>query len=130
MLEREKKHSIAVTAAEIVPGDMVLLEAGNIVPADMRICRSASLTIDESGLTGESVPVDKTAKKLFREKCPLLTEATWPTKGTVVLHGRGRAVVTSTGMQTELGKIAGMLQQQSPMTPLQRRMSDFSKSFQ
>lgn len=126
MLEREK-HSIAVTAAEIVPGDMVLLEAGNIVPADMRICRSASLTIDESGLTGESVPVDKTAKKIVSGEVPVADRSNMAYKGTVVLHGRGRAVVTSTGMQTELGKIAGMLQQQSPMTPLQRRMSDFSK---
>lgn len=121
------KHSVSIPAMEIVPGDIVLLEAGNIVPADLRISKTASLKIDESSLTGESVPVDKTAKKILPEDTVVADRINMAYKGTIVVHGHGRAVVVATGMQTELGKIAGMLQEKSSVTPLQRRMSDFSK---
>ena len=79
-------------------------EAGNIVPADMRICRSCFQQL-MSRLRVNQCPLTKTAKKLFREKCPLLTEATWPQRERWYCMAEGRAVVTSTGMQTELGKM-------------------------
>lgn len=122
-----ENRTMLIPATEIVPGDIVLLEAGNILPADMRIIKSASLKVDESSLTGESVPVDKLARKITAEDIPLADRINMAYKGTIVVHGNGKAVVTATGMHTELGKIAGMLQEKSSVTPLQRRMSDFSK---
>ena len=117
-----------VATAELVPGDVVMLEAGNAIPADMRITEVHSLRIDESTLTGESVAVDKQSNALpGDDKMPIGDRLNICYKGTMVVYGRGQGVVVATGMATEIGKIAGMLQHQEGLTPLQSRMADFGK---
>jgi len=117
-----------VATAELVPGDVVMLEAGNAIPADMRLTEVHSLRIDESTLTGESVAVDKQSNALpGADKMPLGDRVNISYKGTMVVYGRGQGVVVATGMATEIGKIAGMLQHQEGLTPLQNRMADFGK---
>jgi len=120
-------HVIQLPAAELVPGDIVLLEAGNVVPADIRLLECHALKIDESSLTGESYAVEKSFEKLHDEKCPLGDRVNMAFKGTNITYGRGRGVVVATGMHTELGKIAKLLQEAESKTPLQIRMVDFSK---
>jgi P-type Ca2+ transporter type 2C len=117
-----------VSASEIVPGDIVILEAGSIVPADLRITEAANLKVDESALTGESVPVDKHANVLHDEGLSIGDRKNRSYKGTFVTYGRGMGVVTSTGMNTELGKIAAMLQgEKEEKTPLQKRLAAFGR---
>ncbi len=116
---------------ELVPGDIVLLEAGDAVPADGRIIQSASLKIEEAALTGESVPVNKEAHALpldGAKDVPLGDRKNMMYMGSTVVYGRGSAVVTGTGMNTEMGKIAGALAQaRDEETPLQRRLNQLSK---
>ena len=116
-----------IDAADLVPGDVVLLEAGNIVPADMRLMESFSLLVDEAALTGESVPVEKNILKLDDPELPTGDRFNMAWKSTLITNGRGKGLVTATGMQTEIGLIAKMLQQEDSVTPLQKRMSDFGK---
>ena len=117
-----------VPSRELVPGDIVLVEAGNLVPADCRIVLSASLRVQEAALTGESEAVEKTVEALDREEVPLADRLNMLFMGTAAAYGRAEAVVVSTGMQTELGKIAGMIQgvEQEP-TPLQKRLAQLGK---
>ncbi len=117
-----------VTSTELVPGDLVVLEAGNVVPADMRIMETHSLKIDESSLTGESVAVDKKSIALADEEITLGDRINMAYKGTLVTNGRAKGLVVATGMKTELGKIAGMLQEKEMVTPLQQRMAKFGKN--
>lgn len=124
---RDNESSV-ILSTELVPGDMVVLEAGNVVPADVRLIETHALHIDESSLTGESVAADKRAITLSAEDVPLGDRINMAYKGTLITNGRAKAVVTQTGMQTELGKIAGMLQQKEQVTPLQLRMAKFSKN--
>jgi Ca2+-transporting ATPase len=114
-------------AKELVPGDLVILEAGNAVPADMRITESVNLKIEEASLTGESNPIDKITTPLEVIDLPLGDKKNMAFKGTFVSYGRGSGFVIATGMQTELGRIAKMLQGQEALTPLQIRMMSFSK---
>jgi Ca2+-transporting ATPase len=120
-------HVTTIVSTELVPGDIVLLEAGNTVPADMRLLEIHSLKIMEASLTGESVAVDKIATKLAEENLPLGDRINMAYKSTLVTNGRGRGVVIGTGMQTEIGHIAKLLQEEKTTTPLQQRMADFGK---
>ncbi|MCK9403424.1 MAG: cation-translocating P-type ATPase [Chitinophagaceae bacterium] len=114
-------------ATELVPGDVVLLEAGNAVPADLRIIESKNLKIEEAALTGESHAVDKITGVLEADDLPVGDKKNMAFKGTFVTYGRGTGVVINTGMQTELGRIAKMLQEDETLTPLQQRMASFGK---
>ena len=122
---------LTVRSEELVPGDVILLEAGDAVPADARIIESASLKIEEAALTGESVPVSKLVDALMlgaEKDIPLGDRKNMVYMGSTVSYGRGRAVVTGTGMQTEMGKIAGALTAaQDDQTPLQKKLSQLSK---
>ena len=117
-----------VAAHGLVPGDIVLLEAGNTVPADLRLLRIAQLKVDESALTGESVTVDKHADVLSGTALGLGDRLNMAFKGTTTTHGRGRGLVVATGMSTELGKVAVLLDQDTNRsTPLQLRLAAFGK---
>jgi len=116
-----------IDSAELVPGDLVHLEAGNAVPADIRITDSKSLRIEEAALTGESQPSDKTDGPLEADELPIGDRTNMAYKGTFVTYGRGSGVVVATGMRTELGRIASMLQESEVLTPLQQRMASFGK---
>ncbi len=117
-----------VAAHALVPGDIVLLEAGNKVPADLRLLQIAQLKVDESALTGESVTVDKHADVLSGTDHGVGDRLNMAFKGTIATHGRGRGLVVATGMQTELGKVAGLLDQDNNRsTPLQLRLAAFGK---
>jgi len=116
-----------VKAREIVPGDIILLDAGDKVPADARIFEAINLEIDESMLTGESTPVRKTIEPLD-EDLPVADRKNMAFSGTVVTQGRGKAVVVATGMKTEIGKIAKLIKEtEKAETPFQKRTSDLSK---
>ncbi len=112
-----------IPARELVPGDVVLLQAGDRVPADVRLTEAVNLKIDEAVLTGESVPVEKQTAPLAHAEVPLGDRRNLGFAGTAVTYGRGRAVVVATGMQTEFGKIAQLLQTvETGRTPLQENL--------
>ncbi len=113
-----------IESSRLVPGDVVVLEAGDAVPADGRLLESASLKIEEAALTGESVPVNKAVEVIFDGDVPLGDRRNMCYMGSTVVYGRGRAVVTATGMGTEMGRIAGVLAQtEQEQTPFQRKLS-------
>ena len=117
-----------VPAAEVVPGDVVVLEAGRIVPADLRLIDAASLRMQEASLTGESMPVEKSTAALATPDLPLGDRTNMAYKSTVATYGRGRGVVVATGMATELGRIAAHLGvARDVATPLQRRLADLGR---
>ena len=125
---RDGAHT-SVPSYNLVPGDIVFLEAGNFIPADLRLLEAVNLRVEEASLTGESLPVQKNAATVLDKNVPLGDRKNTAFMGTVVNYGRGRGVVTSTGMRTQLGLIATMLQNvETEETPLQRRLDQLGRS--
>ena len=124
---RDGRHTV-LHSSNLVPGDIVILEAGDAVPADGRIIESASLKIEEAALTGESVPVNKTADVITAPEgtmVPLGDRKNMCYMGSTVVYGRGKAVITATGMETEMGRIAGALSDTAAEeTPLQKKLNE------
>jgi len=121
-------HTIIIPARELVPGDVVLLEVGNYVPADMRLVESVNLRIDEASLTGESLPAAKEADIVLDRELPVGDRRNTAYMSTLVTYGRGRGVVVSTGMDTEIGLIADMIQSfQEEPTPLQIKLDQLGR---
>lgn len=112
---------------DLVPGDLVLCEAGNMIPADIQLLEENAIKVDESSLTGESVPVEKEASKSITPSAEI-DSPTHLFKGTLQTNGRGMGIILATGMNTQLGKIADLLQEKRPNTPLQIRMEKFGKT--
>ncbi len=126
-VKRDGKQ-MTVESEELVPGDIIELEAGDSVPADARILYSASIKAEEAALTGESVPVDKSSDTLTGNEIPLGDRRNMVYMGSTIVYGRGEAVVTSTGMKTEMGKIASALSDAADnLTPLQKKLNQLSK---
>lgn len=124
---RNGKEKI-INASELVPGDVILLEAGDFVPADARLIRSVSLKSEESALTGESVPTEKDATAIIPEGAPLGDRLNMVFSGCSITYGTATAVVTATGMNTEMGKIANLLAGETDNdTPLQKKLSKLGK---
>ncbi|MFP4096148.1 MAG: cation-translocating P-type ATPase [Cyclobacteriaceae bacterium] len=117
-----------ISARELVPGDVVEFEAGNVIPCDLRILESFNVKIQEAALTGESEPVEKTTQPIEREDVPLGDRKNMAYMGTIVMYGRGSGVAVGTGMQTELGKIANLIGTvESKRTPLQEKLDKLGK---
>ena len=117
-----------IQASKLVPGDIILIEAGDFVPADARIIESASLKVDESALTGESVPSEKSADAIVKEEASIGDRHNMVFSGCGVSYGRGKGIVVETGMKTEMGKIAGLLSgEEDTQTPLQHRLAALGK---
>jgi Ca2+-transporting ATPase len=119
--------TIDIPATDLVPGDVVMLEAGNIIPADIRFFETHQIKVDESALTGESHNVEKKPDELPEGDYPLGDRINMGFKGTFITNGRALAYVASTGMNTELGRIAKMIQTDETSTPLQKRLAAFGK---
>ena len=118
-----------VSARDLVPGDIIQVESGNVIPADVRLLEAVNLRIQEAALTGESEPVEKQSAALSGDDLPLGDRRNMGYMGTIVTQGRGLALVVATGMQTELGKIADLIQQSdSDETPLQKRLDALGKN--
>lgn len=121
-------QQMAIPGREIVAGDIVLLEAGNFVPADLRLVESVNLKIEEASLTGESQPVEKTASVVLDKEIPLGDRRNTAFMGTLITYGRGKGIVTGTGMNTQIGLIAEMIQSfEAEDTPLQKKLEHLGK---
>ena len=121
-------HQQTVPASQVVPGDVVMLEAGNYIPADIRLIEAINLRVDEASLTGESVPVEKHVTAPVAEDAIIGDRRNMGYMGTMITYGRGRAVIVNTGMQTEIGKIADMIQStEEETTPLQLRLDQLGR---
>lgn len=119
--------NVTLPVADLVPGDVIALEAGNVVPADVRLLEAHSLRIDESALTGESVPAEKHTNLIEGKDISPGDRLNMAFKTTLVTNGRAKAVVVATGMSTEVGGIAKLLAKEEGSTPLQKRMADFGR---
>ena len=120
---------IIVAAKELVPGDIVVLDTGDYIPADLRIIEAVNLKVQESSLTGESVPVEKDTKKIDEEDIGIGDRINMLFSSSLVTYGRGKGIVVETGMNTEVGKIAGMINNtQKQETPLQQKLNKLGKT--
>lgn len=127
MVIREGIQSV-IPARELVPGDILILETGQYLPADARLLTAVNLKIDESSLTGESHPVEKNASCAFKENQPLAERYNMAYSSSIITYGRGTALVTATGMNTEVGHIAKLIMEdKTPPTPLQKRLAKTGK---
>ena len=121
-------HLLVIPAREVVPGDVVVVETGNYIPADVRLVESANLRVEEASLTGESVPVEKKADLVLKKDLPLGDRHNSAYMSTVVSYGRGKGIVVATGMSTEIGLIAEMIQSyEEEPTPLQVKLDQLGK---
>jgi Ca2+-transporting ATPase len=121
-------HIRTIPARELVPGDVVLLEAGNYAPADLRLVEAFNLKVDEAALTGESVPVNKDAELVLDREIPIGDRRNSAFMGTMVTYGRGKGIVVATGMHTQFGLIAEMIQSyEEEATPLQRKLDQLGR---
>ncbi|MGH8629932.1 MAG: HAD-IC family P-type ATPase, partial [Burkholderiales bacterium] len=121
-------HQLTVPGRELVPGDLVILEAGNYMPADMRLVEAVNLKVEEASLTGESVPVEKNATAVLEKEIPLGDRKNSAFMSTMATYGRGKGLVTATGMGTQIGLIAEMIQSyEEEDTPLQRKLQQLGK---
>ena len=122
-------HQQAIPSRELVPGDIVLIEAGNYVPADIRLVESVNLKVEEASLTGESVPSEKHAYVTLDKEIPVGDRKNSAFMSTVVTYGRGKGIVTGTGMHTQIGIIAEMLQSyEEESTPLQKKLDQLART--
>jgi Ca2+-transporting ATPase len=121
-------HRKTIPSYNLVPGDIVFIEAGNYIPSDLRLLEAINLRIEEAALTGESVPVEKTAARIEQADIPIGDRTNTAFMGTLVSYGRGRGIVVNTGMRTQIGLIAKMLQAvEHEPTPLQRRLEELGR---
>ena len=119
---------VTIDATALVPGDVVMLEAGNIVPADVRLLEGEELLVDESTLTGESHAIEKQTEPLADKELAIGDRLNLVFKNSMIIRGRGKGVVVTSGMETEIGQIAGLLQDETSVkTPLQTRLSGFGR---
>lgn len=126
---RRNGKTVRVLAEELVPGDVLIIETGDVIPADCRLIKAVSLSMDEAALTGESQGVNKDAQMLCEKETPLGDRLNMVWSSSLVLSGRGEAIVTATGMRTEVGKIAQMLiEEVVPLTPLQIKLAGTGKA--
>lgn len=126
---RRNGQTLELDSEDIVPGDVVLLETGDIVPADLRLVQSSNLKIDESSLTGESVPVEKNAEMIYDDVVEIGDRENMAYSSTIVTYGRGTGICVTTGHDTEIGNIAESIQGvEEEMTPLQRKLAQLSKT--
>ncbi|MGN0180437.1 MAG: cation-translocating P-type ATPase [Monoglobaceae bacterium] len=126
---RRNGEECIIPASELVPGDIVLLDDGAIVPADLRLIRENKLAVQEASLTGESIPVEKDSETLLSADTPIGSRANMVYASSIVMYGNAEGVVAATGMNTEVGKIAGMLENQDELdTPLKRKLNSVGKT--
>lgn len=117
-----------IPARELVPGDVLILETGQYLPADARLLTAVNLKVDESSLTGESHPIEKQAERSFKENQPLAERYNMAYSSSIITYGRGSALVTATGMDTEVGHIAKLIMEdKTPLTPLQKKLAKTGK---
>ena len=128
-LVRRDGEVIEINSEEVVPGDLIILDAGRFIPADIRLIESANLQIEESALTGESVPTNKDASAIHSDPNTSLGDKTnMAFMSTLVTYGRGEGIVVATAMDTEIGKIAKILDDDTnEMTPLQKRLDELGR---
>jgi Ca2+-transporting ATPase len=120
-------RTLGVSAVELIPGDIVLLKAGDRVPADVRLVRSKDLQVAEAALTGESVPVQKSAEAILAPETPIADRRNMAFTSTLITHGQGTGIVTATGDHTEIGRISELIGSASDIaTPLTRKIAAFS----
>ncbi len=122
------KNLVVLPSKDLVPGDIVILEAGDYVPADLRLIESVNLKVQESALTGESVPVEKNSNVIEKEDIGIGDRENMVFSSSLVTYGRGKGIVTDIGMNTEVGKIAGMINEtEDNVTPLQQKLNNLGK---